>query len=154
MISRITKFLEGLLRLNRAAEGLLIDIIAGFSPWLAPIVPAFMTFRSMTGLLGFPVWIAWAAAICVEFLGLAAVRTALEFWQWNDDKHKTDPRAPVFLAIIAGSFYLAVVLTVNVTLDNSPGLFRLAKALLSSLSVCAGLILALRAGHARQDHGS
>jgi len=44
------------------------------------------------------------------------------------------------------------VLTVNALLDDAPWLFRLAKALLSSLSVCAGVILALRAGHSRRIH--
>ena len=33
---------------------------------------------------------------------------------------------------------------------GAPGIYRLAKALLSSLSVCAGVILALRAGHSRR----
>jgi len=150
MINRIVKSLESLVRLNRATENLLIDVVASYSPWVAPVVPALMTYQNMITYLGFPTWASWAAAICVETLGLSSIQTAVSFWQWNDNKQKADPKAPVLLAILTGGFYLLTVLTVNAMLDNSPGVYRLAKALLSSLSVCAGVILALRAGHARR----
>jgi hypothetical protein len=148
VIQRIVTMLEGLLKLNRATENLLIDIVASYSPWIAPVVPAYMTYQNMTTHLAFPSWAGLAAAVCVETLGLSSIQTSVSFWQWNDSKLKTDPKAPVVLAILTGSFYLATVLTVNAMLDNAPGIYRLAKALLSSLSVCAGVILALRAGHA------
>jgi hypothetical protein len=56
----------------------------------------------------------------------------------------------VLLALLTGGFYLLTVLTVNAMLDNSQSVYRLAKTLLSSLSVCAGVVLALRAGHVRR----
>jgi len=150
MINRVVKSLESLVKLNRATENLLIDVVASYSPWVAPLVPALETYQNMITHLGFPAWASWAAAICVETLGLSSIQTAVSFWQWNDSKNKSDPKAPVLLAILTGSFYLLTVLTVNAMLDDSPGVHRLAKALLSSLSVCAGVILALRAGHARR----
>lgn len=150
MINKIVTMLESLLKLNRATENLLIDIVASYSPWIAPLVPAYMTYQNMVTHLEFPIWAAWSAAICVETLGLSSIQTAVSFWQWNDAKQKADPKAPVVLAILTGGFYLATVLTVNAMLDNSPGVYRLSKALLSSLSVCAGVILALRAGHSRR----
>lgn len=150
MINRIVKSLESLVKLNRATENLLIDVVASYSPWVAPVVPALMTYQNMITHLGFPAWASWAAAICVETLGLSSIQTAVSFWQWNDSKSKSDPRAPVMVAILTGGFYLLTVLTVNAMLDDAPGVNRLAKALLSSLSVCAGVILALRAGHARR----
>ena len=61
MINRIVKTLHELLRLNRATESLIIDVIASYSPWLAPLVPAYMTYQHMTGLLDFPRWAALAA---------------------------------------------------------------------------------------------
>ena len=125
-------------------------MVASYSPWVAPLVPALMTYQNMITHLGFPAWAAWAAAICVETLGLSSIQTAVSFWQWNDSKSKSDPKAPVMVAILTGGFYLLTVLTVNAMLDDAPGVYRLAKALLSSLSVCAGVILALRAGHARR----
>ena len=150
MIARIVTMLEGLLKLNRATENLLIDIVASYSPWVAPLIPAFMTFQNMTTHLAFPRLAGLAAAVCVETLGLSSIQTTVSFWNWNDSKLKADPKAPVFLAILTGGFYLFTVLTVNAMLDDTSGVYRLAKALLSSLSVCAGVILALRAGHARR----
>ena len=88
--------------------------------------------------------------VCVETLGHSSIQTAIFFWQWNDSTDKSDPKAPMFLSIFTGSFYHTTVLTVNTMLDNTPGVYRLAKTLLSSLSVCAGVIMALRAGHSRR----
>ena len=150
MITRIVTMLDGLLKLNRATENLLIDIIASYSPWVAPLVPAYMICQNMVTHLAFPVLAGLAAAVCVETLGLSSIQTAVSFWNWNDSKLKADPKAPVLLAILTGGFYLLTVLTVNAMLDDTSGVYRLAKALLSSLSVCAGVILALRAGHARR----
>lgn len=150
MITKIVTMLESFLKLNKAVEGLLVDIISSYSPWVAPLVPAFMTYQNMTTRLGFPMWAGMAAAICVETLGLSSIQTAVSFWQWNDSKGKSDAKAPVFLAVLIGGFYLVTVLTVNAMLDDSSVVYRLTKALLSSLSVCAGVILALRAGHARR----
>jgi pilus assembly protein TadC len=109
-----------------------------------------MTYQNMTGNLGFPTWAALIGGAVVETLGLSSVQTAVTFWSWNDSKAKATPKAPVFLAILTGLFYLTTVLTVNALLDNAPAVSVLAKALLSSLSVCAGVILALRAGHSRR----
>lgn len=134
MIAKIVTMLESMLRLNRATENLLIDIVASYSPWIAPVVPAYMTYQNMTTHLGFPTWAGLAAAVCVETLGLSSIQTAVSFWQWNDSRQRTDPKAPVVLAILTGGFYLTTVLTVNAMLDSAPGVDRLAKALLSSLS--------------------
>jgi hypothetical protein len=150
MINRIVSTLQNLLRLNRATESLLIDIIASYSPWLAPIVPALMTYQNMVTHLGFPHWAGLAGAAVVETLGLSSVQTTITFWSWNSMRSKSAPRAPLALAVFTGLFYLATVLTVNAMLDNTAPIYRIAKALLSSLSLCAGVILALRAGHAQR----
>ena len=119
MIRRIVTMLEGLLKLNRATENLLIDIVASYSPWVAPLIPAFMTYQNMTTHLAFPRWAGLAAAVCVETLGLSSIQTAVSFWQWNDSRLKADPKAPVLLAILTGGFYLLTVLTVNAMLDDT-----------------------------------
>lgn len=113
MINRIVTSLDSLVILNRATENLLIDVVASYSPWVAPVVPALMTYQNMITHLGFPAWASWAAAICVETLGLSSIQTAVSFWQWNDSKNKSDPKAPVMAAILTGGFYLLTVLTVN-----------------------------------------
>jgi hypothetical protein len=144
-------FLKGINRFTRAVESLVIDVIAGLAPWLAPLVPAFMVYQGMVNMLKFPAWAAVATAIVVETLGLAGVTTTFQFWDYNDARNKTEQRAPWLIALFTAVFYLAVVLIVNVIMDTTAtGEEKLAKGLLSSLSICAGVILALRSQHARR----
>ena len=150
MTDRVVNTLRGLLAMVQATEALLVDLVAAVSPWLAPLTPALLTWQSMTNTLGFPVWAAWAAAATVETLGLSSIQTAYSLWSYEGNRRKSDPRAPVLVAILTGAFYLVTVITVNALLDPGPPIHKLAKGLLSSLSVCAGLVLALRAGHAKR----
>ncbi len=150
MIDWVVGALQGWLRLIRAIESLLVDAIAATAPWLAPVVPAYMVYGAMKAELGFDQWVAVAGALVVEFLGLSAITTTFQFWDWNDSKNQKDPRAPLAVAIGAALFYLIVVLTVNVILDQATAAHKVAKALLSSLSVIAGIVLAIRSQHARR----
>lgn len=149
-MNKITNFLRGWALLTRAVEGVLIDNIAATVPWLAPVVPAWLAYHNMTGVLGMPSWIGLVGAAVVEFLGLSTVSTAFSLWEYNDARRKTDHAAPLWVAIITAGFYLAVVLTVNVILDAAPAVERLAKGLLSTLSIAAAVTLATRAQHARR----
>jgi hypothetical protein len=149
-MNQLISLLKNILRFIRAVEGVLIDLVAAATPWAAPILPAYMVYNSMVTILGFPAWVALAGAVVVECLGLSAISTAVSFWDWNDTKGKLAPRAPVLLAIITAAFYMVVVLTVNVILDGAGFTERLAKALLSSMSIIGGMIIAIRAQHARR----
>lgn len=130
----------------------IIDLVADVAPWLAPTAPAYMVLVNMRDKLGFPEAVAWMVALAVETLGLASVHTALEFWQWNGEKRKTDDAAPFVVALSAIMFYIVVILTINAVLDATLELWALilSKALLSLLSLDAALIVALRAGQARR----
>ncbi len=128
--------------------------IAGVTPWLAPVIPAFLVFRNMSTKLDYPEPVALIGAVAVEFIGLAAVHTAVTFHHWNDE-HKQN-QEPFLLAIVAGAFYVAIILTVNAALDiwnTNPDEIKnvriVAHALLSLLSVDAALIIAMRARHKR-----
>jgi hypothetical protein len=114
------------------------------------MIPAFLTWQAMTEKLRFPVWLALCAAAVVELLGLATINTVFTFWQYNRDAKKSDPRSPVILAALVSVFYLAVVLTTNTMLDNDPMPYKIAKGLLSSLSVAGGVTIALRASHSKR----
>jgi pilus assembly protein TadC len=109
-----------------------------------------MAWHSMSTSLDFPDWVSLAGASVVELLGLATINTAFEFWSYNQDKRQRDGKAPVVLAMGIAVFYLSVVLTVNTMLDQSPAIYRIAKALLSSLTIAGGVIIALRAGHSKR----
>lgn len=132
-------------------EGVLVDNISATTPWLAPIIPAWLAYRNMVGKLGFEPWVALVGAIAIEFIGLAAVNTALELWQYNDSKRQKDASAPFGIAFAAGLFYIVIVITVNALLDISVELpVRVASiVLLSLLSVDAGMIIAIRSQHRR-----
>jgi len=167
-VTRVVNFLADWNRLMRSIESVLIDLIAATAPWLAPLLPAYMVHTGLTEALKMNPFIAWTGAVVVEFLGLSAVSTTLTLWDYNDRKREASraPKpargkrkktarkvrglAPVWIALAAGLFYMTVVLVVNVVLDKSGAIERLAKALLSSLSIIAALILAVRAQHARR----
>jgi len=153
VIDKIVSLLKAWQRLTRAIESLLVDNLSATAPWAAPLIPAYMAFDSMIRVLSFPLWVSIAGAVTVEVVGLSAVSTCFQFWDYNDSKKTSEQRAPMLLALGTAIFYLAIVLTVIVLLDNSPMLHKAAKALLSTLSVCAAVILALRAGHARRLQG-
>lgn len=166
-VSRVVMFLSDTNRLMRSVESILIDLFAATAPWLAPVLPAYMVWDSLTHRMTMPSWVSVVGALVIEFLGLSAISTTLTLWTYNDHKresaastkvvkskkrkpHKIRGLAPVWVAAGAGGFYLVVVLVVNVLLDDAQPKELIAKALLSSLSIIAGLILAVRGQHARR----
>lgn len=148
-IKQIGAFVRGLS--VKKIEAAFIDTVAAVTPWLAPLIPAYLVYHNMTERLGYPPIFGLIGAAAVEFLGLSAVHTAVTFWQWND-AHKIE-RAPFWFAFGAGLFYVVIVLTVNAALDiwrDSDDVKILAHGLLSLLSVDAAVIIAIRAQHARR----
>ncbi len=156
-------------------ETVAIDTVAAISPWLAPVIPAYLTNTHMAGALGYPPWVAFIGALVVECLGLAAIYTATQFWDYNDAKatekenhligmdkkerqiakQKRQRNAPFKWAALAMGFYIVVILTVNAALEmevTQTGFTVkvFSNALLSLLSVIAGLIIALRSQHRRR----
>ena len=156
-------------------ETVAIDTVAAISPWLAPVIPAYLTNTHMAGALGYPTWVAFIGALVVECLGLAAIYTATQFWHYNDAKatekenrlagmsqkarllarKKRQRNAPFKWAALAMGFYIVVILTVNAALEMevTQAGFTVkvfSNALLSLLSVIAGLIIALRSQHRRR----
>jgi len=150
MTAKIIAFLESWRDLTRAIEAVMVDNLAATTPWLTPIIPAYLVWRSLIYKLDFSPGIALISAAIVEFLGLAAVHTTFSLWDYNDTRRKSDQRAPVFVAAAASLFYLAVVLVVNLVLDGDDWREMLALFLLSTLTAVAAVILAIRAQHARR----
>jgi len=113
----------------------------------------------MVRVLDFPFWLALVIAIVIECLGLATVSTILSFWSYN--RRYTDERkqAPIGLTIVAFTFYLLIVLAMNVAIDataaydlsngtNSSGIAEIiVRALLTLMSIPAALIMAVRTQH-------
>jgi hypothetical protein len=156
-------------------EAVAIDTVSALAPWLAPIIPAFLTYTHMMGSLNYPQWVAFVGALVVEFIGLAAIYTATQFWDYNDAqqtardnrlagmdkkvreraKKRRQRNAPFQWAAGAMAFYIIVILTVNAALEMETAqsgftVKVFANGLLSLLSVIAGLIIALRSQHRRR----
>jgi hypothetical protein len=141
---------RGISDVINGGENAIIDAISAITPYLVPIIPAYLTFFHVHDPQGmnFPVEIAWTSAIVVEFLGMSSMATTIRFWR-NNQRYKSDKnQAPFWLALGTYIFYLAVTMTVNVLLEVesatrtttviwSIGLF-------SSLSVPSGVIISIR----------
>jgi len=157
------KLLNGLVAWNQVGqvlEATLVDNLAATTPWLAPLAPAFMAYRSMTTHLDFPVPIALAIAATVEFLGLATVSTTFMFRSYNKRYVKsiaknTKQAAPTWLAVLTMLVYLIVLVLLIVLLELNPEQAEVqvaAKGLLSALGLVGAAVVAMRGEH-RQKTG-
>jgi hypothetical protein len=147
---RVREFLRAIQGIVQELETTLVDTLASVAPWLGPIAPAYLAYKAMVGVLGLPVWVAFVIAAVIELLGISTINTAVQFWNYNQTKRQSDPKAPFWMAVIMAVFYLTVVLVVNVLLDNAEMIQKTAKFLLSALSPVAAVTLSLRAQHTRR----
>ncbi len=146
----VISLLEGALKLSHAFERLLVDVVVGYVPLFAPIIPASLAFDNLLNVLNMGFWVSLIGAAVVEFLGLGTVTTVTQFVDYNASRGEGDPRAPITTAVLVTGFYLVVVLTVNVLLDDSEFIERFSKLLLSTLSVAGALTISLRSQHSRR----
>jgi hypothetical protein len=128
-----------------------IKIVAKLSPWLAPFPSAYFVARSSMAHLHLPLPVAIVVAAIIETLGLATVHTALWAHDWNAHKRKTDPTAPVGLAIAQGSVYMIATLGLVVFLEVWPALAVYAPALFPALAVVGALNLAMVARQEQRE---
>lgn len=140
-------------RLNdwiRDTENSIVNFLSAFAPWLAPVIPSYMTFQHAVGTLNFPNYIAIPAALVVEILGFTAVSTYLSFWFYNRRNPAESKRAPIFLVIVAFSFYLTLIVFSNVLLDSFPD-SRWAeiavRALFTLQTIPAAMLVSVRTQH-------
>jgi hypothetical protein len=143
-------------RLNnwiRNTESSIVNFLSSFAPWLAPIIPAYMTYSHASGVLEFPIAVAVPAALVVEILGFSAVSTFLAFWFYNRRNVAGTKRAPIEVVIIAFVFYLALIVVSNVLLDATKGTewsgwaVVAVRALYTLQTIPAALIVAVRTQH-------
>lgn len=120
-----------------------IKVVAKVSPWLAPFPSAYFVARSAMVHLSLPLSVAVIVAAIIETLGLATVHTALWAYDWNAHKRKSDPGAPVGLAMALGAVYVVATLGLVVFLEVWPVLATYAPALFPALAVVGALNLAL-----------
>jgi DNA-binding transcriptional ArsR family regulator len=120
-----------------------IKVVAKLSPWLAPLPSAYFVGRSAMIHLALPLLVAVIVAAIIETLGLATVHTALWAYDWNTRKRKSDPSAPVILAVTLGGVYIVATLGLVVFLEVWPMLATYAPAIFPALAVVGAVNLAL-----------
>jgi hypothetical protein len=152
MARKVEGWMKSILAVNQALENTLVDVVAAFTPWIAPLVPAAIGYDNVRTYLHFDPWLAFVYALVVEFLGLATVTTALQFWSWNQTKsEERQGEAPFLLALSTALFYLAITISVNVLLDEGTTLVKVVKALASTFSIVGALTLALRSQQSKRQ---
>lgn len=125
----------------------LIDKIASSSPWLASVVPSYLAFESMFNVLKFPWYIALTGAVVVETIGISTIHTYFTLRDYNFAKRKSDPMADLKVPFLTVLFYFVSIILVNVLLDNSILIQKVAKGLLSSFTVIGAITISVRSTH-------
>jgi len=137
-------------------EGSIVNFLTAFAPWLAPLIPAYMTYYHMIEFLKFDAWLAWVLALVVEILGFGTVSTGLDFWFYNRRNKAASKKAPFLLIIISFVFYLSLIVTSNVIIDwakefgtptQQSWSIIIVRFLLTLQTLPAALIVATRTGH-------
>ncbi len=129
----------------------LVKLVAKLAPWLAPFPSAYFVARSGMDHLALPLPVAIVVAAIIETLGLSAVHSALWLADWNASKRKSDPRAPVVVAVALGAVYVVATLGLVVFLEVWPTLATYAPALFPALAVVGGVNLALISQQERRE---
>jgi len=136
---------------NKITERSAVKFVAKLSPWLAPIPSAFFVGRSSMVHLGLPWPVALVVAIVIEALGLTCAFMASWFADWNHAKRKTDPTAPVVIALVLGAMYLLTTLGLLAGLEAWPDLARYMPVVFPFLALVGTLALALIAQQEQRE---
>ena len=132
---------------------ILVNIVANVAPWIAPLPTAWLIYDRTMVHLRWPAWVAIAAGVTLELLGVAILATTLELYNYNHDKRKSDPVAPVWIGLILVGVYAASAILLVVILDIAPGVAIYSQAVYPALSVASFALLALRTDHERRVSG-
>lgn len=121
-----------------------IDLVAKIAPWCAPIPTAYLVGRATVNHLEWPVPIGILAAAVIESLGLVTCATALDLYQFNQNRRKNDPPAPFLLAVFLIVIYFLVAVLLTVVLDTQPSWSVIAPAIFPFLSLAGVTVITLR----------
>lgn len=122
-----------------------------FGPWLTPLVPAFFVHRAMMSHLNTPVAWAWIAAVALEIVGIAATNSLLRAYQWEQERRKSDPAAPIVWNVIAATVYYGTAFLMVLFLEIWPDVVKFAPAFFVVLSGTSALVMALTGDQRRRE---
>jgi len=121
-----------------------LEIMSAFAPWLAPIPSAYFVGVAVYHTLGTHILIGIIAAVAVEAVGIVSITNALRLYEWNQTKRKSDPHAPLWLALATVFVYFAVTILLTVLLESFPQLSHIAPAVFPILAAVGALNIAVR----------
>lgn len=149
----LARFFEWVSQVLNGAERSFLDLLSVLVPYCVPVIPAYLTYYHTKDIMDFPDWVAITASFVVEVLGITSVSTAIRFFRHNQRYKKSIERntanaAPFWLAVFVYVFYIVIVLTVNVLLEQIAGTRSgeviLAIALFTLLSFPSGVLISIR----------
>ncbi len=97
-------------------EGIFTDTVTRLAPILAPLPPAFSVYTAMTKAQT-PYWVALCTALAVELIGMFSSKVAIQSWNWNRSRLKTEPTAPFSLTVTMAAVYFVVVLILALSIE-------------------------------------
>ena len=97
-------------------EGIFTDTVTRLAPILAPLPPAFSVYTAMAKAQT-PYWIALCTALAVELIGMFSSKVAIQSWNWNRARLKTEPVAPFTLTVAMAAVYFIVVLVLALSIE-------------------------------------
>lgn len=133
-----------------SGEHSFVTLLSKFIPLIVPIIPAYVGYSHVVKQLGFDPFFGVVYGAVIEGLGYAAIFKAVQFWENNKKYTSVKNQSPLWVAISIYIVYLLVILVVNVLLDWQAGFEWwkvLAIALISLLSIPAGLLMSISAVH-------
>lgn len=139
-------------------EQVRIELLSAYAPYLAPLIPAVLTYLDLTSFLSLgeeiPVFLRHGfgivAGLTVEFLGLASGHTLASFQAHNKANAAKKNQVPIWPILFTFGMYLAIVLSLNVILPWShiTPTEAFTRAALSLMTVPSIIIISTRAMHA------
>lgn len=132
--SWIISLFKNLTAMFMAIEETLVEFLVAVGPWVAPLTPAYMTYKHVTDVLNFDVTFAISTAFSVEILGLASGHTLARLYQHNKGQRAKMNKISTTPVWATFSAYIFVLLILNVGLDIGD---KTSKELLAS----TGLVL-------------
>lgn len=128
-----------------------LALITKFGPWITPLVPAYFVSRAMVKQLQAPELWGWVAAIALEVVGIAATNSLLRAYQWERERRKTDPAAPLWWNVSAALVYYLTAFLMVFFVELVPESLKLAPAMFVILSGTSALVLALVGDQKRRE---
>ncbi len=128
-----------------------LAIATKFGPWLTPLVPAFFVQRAMTNHLDAPPLWGWIAAAALEIVGIAATNSLLRAYQWEQERRKSDPSAPIWWNVVACVVYYGTAFLLVFIVEFWPEATAFAPAAFVILAGTSALVLALVGDQKRRE---